>query len=384
MPLESVWAVDNRVMLRLFHAPAEGGTLVERPAAELDAYRAAPGWIWLDATGSSPDEIKALGERFGFDTLALEDVLEPSHFPKIDDFGNYLFLVLHGATESHHRLATGELDAFLGADYLVTLHQEPSLAIDFAVEQAGRLETFARGGPDLMLARIAEWQGRRYLPIIEELDHRIEELESSSMEGHPSVIGEVQALRRDVSLLRRVVGPQREVLLTLSGEYSDLIDKRARLRFSSVYDHHYRLIETLDASRNMLGAVLDTYRSTVAERMNEVMKVLTVYAAILLPLSLLAGIYGMNFVNIPELEWRIGYFVLIGLMASIAIAQWVYFSRRGFIGGPSLRKLPGLVGRGLTSVALLPVRTVTTIIDVVAGDEPPPRDDWNGFDTRDV
>ena len=356
-------------MLRLHHAPPSGRTLVKCPAEELGSYRSLPGWIWLDASDADPSELRQLAAEFGFDQLTVEDVLEPSHFPKVDDYGGYLFMVLHGATQEDERLATGELDVFLGPTFLVTIHREDSLAVEFAIDYGTRIETVAEDGPDLMLARIAEWQGRRYLPILDELGHRIEDLEMESLEGNPRVIVDVQALRRDIAVMRRVVGPQREVLLTLSGEYSPLVSTRARQRFSSVYDHHYRMVETLDSARGMLGAILDTHRSAVAEGMNEVMKVLTVYAAILLPLSLLAGIYGMNFVNIPELEWRVGYFVLLGTMAVVAVAQWIYFSRRGFIGGPSLRKLPGLVGRGLTNVALLPVRTVSTLRDVVTGDE---------------
>ena len=350
-------------MLRLFHRSDTAATLVECPLDKLARCRSEPGWLWLDASEPTHDELQQVFREFGFDQLALEDVLEPAHFPKIDDYESYLFVVLHGATESDDRLATGELDAFLGEDFLVTIHRHDAISIDYAIEQGERVPAFSFGGPDGMLARIAEGQGRRYLPIIDELDSRIETLEDRSLTGDPDVILDVQALRRDAAVLRRVIGPQREVLLTLSGEYSDLVGQRARQRFSSVYDHHYRMVETLDASRSMLAAVLDTYRSTVAEKMNEVMKVLTVYAAILLPLSLLAGIYGMNFVNIPELDWQYGYFILIAVMAAIAIGQWIYFSRRGFIGGPSLSRLPSLVGRGLVNVALLPVKTVGCLLE---------------------
>ena len=362
-------------MLRVFHAVDDESTLQVCPTSQLTRCREEPGWIWVDADSATEEELTMLFEEFGFDQLAWEDVLEPTHFPKVDDYGEYLFVILHGATAADQRLATGELDAFLGRDYLVTIHSEPSLSIDFAIEQASRVPALASGGADSLLARIAEWQSRRYLPIIDELDERIESLEAEAMEGLPSVIGDVQALRRDVAVLRRVIGPQREVLMNLSGDYSPLLDTPSRQRFNSVYDHHYRMVESLDASRNMLAAVLDTYRSTVAERMNEVMKVLTVYAAILLPLSLLAGVYGMNFEEIPELGWRWGYFALLAVMAAIAIGQWIYFSRRGFIGGPSLRRLPSLVGRGLTSVALLPVRTMGSLIDVVVGAEEEPADD---------
>ncbi len=360
-------------MIRLFHKLEHGGTLTERPFEELTTARHDHGWIWMDVLDPSEEELRDLGERFAIDPLTLLEIHNYSIFPKVDDWGGYVFAVLHGAGGREDKLATSELDFILGEDFLITLHRDRSPAVAFVLENALRAPAFCRGGPDQMFGRIAETQGQRYLPLLDELDEQIEELEERSLQSDPRVILDVQALRRDAVVLRRAIGPQREVLLRLGGEFSELLSDRARRQFQSVYDHHYRLVESLDASRSLLSAVLDTYRSAVSERMNEVMKVLTVYAAILLPLSLLAGLYGMNFVNIPELQWRWGYFALLGVMATVAIGQWIYFSRRGFIGGPSLRKMTGVVGKGLAFVALAPVRTVGQLIELGTGgrDEPP-------------
>ncbi len=329
----------------------------ENPAA-LDDVRAGAGWFWLDLGGGDVAEIVALCERLGFDRLATEDVIDEAHFPKVEDFGEYLFVVLHGLGRGDDRLVTVELDAFVGPDFLVTFHQDPVPALAWLAEQAQSRPAFAEGGPDLMLSRLAEGQARRYLPIIQALDDQVDEIEVRAVEGDPAVVGEVQALLRDASRLRRIVGPQREVLLTLSHEYSPVVSEHAQRRFGDVYDHHFRLVESLDVAKGMLAALLDTYRSTVAERMNAVMKVLTVYAAILLPLSLLAGIYGMNFANMPEREWRWGYFALLGVMAAVAIGQWIYFIRRGFIGRFRPGRIPVAVGKGLVHVAAVPIRSV--------------------------
>jgi magnesium transporter len=354
-------------MIRLFHKHDQESALTERSPEDLEAARQADGWVWLDVLDPTDDEIRHLGSNFSIDSLTLQEIHSQTVFPKIDDWGAYLFAVLHGATRRKEKLATSELDFILGKDFLITVHKAQSISIEFVIENSLRTPAFARGGPDQMFARIAETQGQRYLPLLDALDDQIEELEERSLHSDPSVILDVQALRRDAVVLRRVIGPQREVLLSLGGEYSNLLGERARRRFQSVYDHHYRLVESLDASRGLLSSVLETYRSAVSERMNEVMKVLTVYTAILLPLSLMAGLYGMNFVNIPELQWRWGYFALISVMAALAIGQWIYFSRRGFIGGPSLRKMTGVVGKGLAFVALAPVRTVGSLFDLGTG-----------------
>jgi magnesium transporter len=360
-------------MIRLFHKHDSHAVLVERPPEDLEAARSEEGWIWIDVLDPTEAELHQLGADFAIDPLTLNEIHNPTVFPKVDDWGSYLFVVLHGSSRHGDKLTTSELDFLLGKEFLITVHRDDSPSLAFVIENSLRTAAFSRGGPDQMLGRIAETQGQRYLPLLDELDDQIEQLEERSLQSDPTVIVDVQALRRDAVILRRVIGPQREVLLNLGGDFSDLIGDRARRRFQSVYDHHYRLVESLDASRGLLASVLDTYRSAVSERMNEVMKVLTVYTAILLPLSLMAGLYGMNFVNIPELQWRWGYFGLVGIMAALAVGQWVYFSRRGFIGGPSLRKMTGVVGKGLAIVALAPVRTVGSLLELgTPGHKEPP------------
>ncbi|NNC93547.1 MAG: magnesium/cobalt transporter CorA [Acidimicrobiia bacterium] len=360
-------------MIRLFHKADNQTPLVERPFADLEDTRMAEGWIWIDHIDPTDEELHQLGDAFGIDPLTLDEVRNDTIFPKVDDWDSYLFVVLHGSSRRGDKLTTSELDFILGEDFLITIHRGPSPAVDFVVDNSLRTAPFGRGGPDQMFSRIAETQGQRYLPLIDSLDEQIEELEERSIKSDPAVIPDVQALRRDAVILRRVIGPQREVLLSLGGEISTLIGERARRRFRGLYDHHYRLVESLDASRGLLASILDTYRSAVAERMNEVMKVLTVYTAIVLPLSLMAGLYGMNFTNIPELQWRWGYFALLAIMGALALGQWIYFSRRGFIGGPSLRKMTGVVGKGLVLVTLAPVRSVGHLLDRTTGDrsEPP-------------
>jgi magnesium transporter len=213
----------------------------------------------------------------------------------------------------------------------------------------------------VLLAGILEAAARRSLQLVDGLEAQISDLESRSVSGDPSVVGMVQAFRRDAIVLRRVLAPERDMVRSLMHEGMPGIDDRARRRLDSVYDDCYRVVESLDMARALLASVLETYRSTVAERMNEVMKVLTVFSAIILPLSLLAGIYGMNFTNMPELNQPWAYFALLGVMAAFAIGLWLYFSRRGFIGGPRLPRVDRVVGKGLAGlfhVTTTPVRGI--------------------------
>ena len=342
-------------MLRAF-MPGPDETVVPVDAAAVRVDEAA--WVWFDLMPGEAGELADLGRRFGLNRLALEDAAGDTHFPKVDDYDDHIFVVLHGLAEREGRLETSEIDVFLGQGFLITIRYQESPSIDWVLEHG----TVGASGPDVLLARLAETSSRRLLPLIEELDQTMDDLEERAIDGDGSIVPDIQALRRDSIRLRRVIGPQRDVLRTLSRPGSRLIGARAQQRFGSAFDHHLRVVENLDAARTLLSSILDSYRGTVAEKMNEVMKVLTVYAAILLPLSLLAGIYGMNFTNMPELQWRWGYFALVGVMAVLAIGQWLYFARRGFVGAFSFRKIPRSVGRGLARLALLPIDAVATVV----------------------
>jgi magnesium transporter len=333
-------------MIRMWHQ-SEGSM------RRVDHLDDSPGWTWIDVLLDDEQEVRDLAGRFGWSDLAVEDAVADVHYPRVDLLDGYLFLVLHGLDEEEGRIVTSELDAFLGPTYLVTIHRRPSPSIEWLAGLVEANGAYAVDAPDLFLAVLAETIGRRYLPLLDSVDDRIEGLESMAIEGLANVPGDVQALRRDIIVLRRVAGPQREVLLSLGRPVTPVVSADAQLRFDSAYDHAYRFVEDLDTARSLLASVLDTYRSTVAERTNEVMKVLTVYTALLLPLTLIAGIYGMNFVRMPELHWRWGYFGVLALMVTIAVGQWIYFVRRGFIGKgrPLRRKL----GTGLASLARLPV-----------------------------
>ncbi len=349
---------------RTFHHRADGEPLVETdgPADE--------GWKWIDIVAPDRETIEKMAGDHGWDRLSVEDVFDDSPLSKFVDFGDHVFVVLHALGPLEPRVTTIELDAFLADGLLVTIRHRPIQAIDDLIESALTRPGSADGGPDRMLARIAQATAYPYLPLVDFLDDHVEGLEDRAIVRDPSVVGEVQALRRDATRLRRFVAPQREVLLALAREgATPLIGRRARQRFADVYEQLYRTVESLDGARMLLGSVLETYRSSVAEDMNRVMKVLTVFSAIVLPLGLLAGIWGMNFANMPELAQPEGYFLALGLMAVVAIGLWVYFARKGFIGGPRLKEIPKSLGMGLFHVAALPVKGLGAVVRTLTSDE---------------
>ncbi len=348
-------------------------SLMEADIAELHSLTRAADWFWLDVDFVDVDHVAEVGRLLGLNRVALDDVLAVSEFPKADDYDDHVFFSSHSPALEAGRISTVELDGFLSSGFLATFHRNPIPAIEWAQERLAQTESIGGLRPDMLLAGILEAAARRSLQLVDGLEAQVGDLENQALVGDPAVVGRVQALRRDAILLRRVLAPERDMVRALTQEGMPGIEDRARRRLDSVYDDCFRVVESLDTARALLASVLETYRSTVAERTNEVMKVLTVFSAIILPLSLLAGIYGMNFTNMPELSKPWAYFALLGVMAAIGTSLWVYFSRRGFIGGPRLPRVDRLVAQGLADLFHLtttPVRGVLHWLTEEPADRP--------------
>ena len=353
-------------MQYLFHVAVGADRAEPAEADSLEAVRGSGGWLWLDVVDFSGEEALATARVFGFDPIAMEDVTDLTEFPKVDDYRDHAFVVAHGVAPDPARLHTSEYNAFIGSGILVTFHREDLPEFSWLRERVQEPGWLGGSGPDGAFARLAEAGARRFQPLIEGLEERVLDIEARAVAGDHTVIGEVQALRRDALMLRKIVGPLRDTFMRLGSEPLAGVGERARLRCQSVRDHYFRIAESLDTAQAVLGAMLETYRSTVAERTNEVMKVLTVFTAILLPLSLVAGIYGMNFAHMPELAWRLGYLWALGVMAVVAVGLWLYFARRGFVGGPRMSQAPRVVGKGLADLVRLTIKPVAGVAGLLA------------------
>ncbi|MDF1597191.1 MAG: magnesium transporter CorA family protein [Acidimicrobiia bacterium] len=367
-------------MIELFHSTGTSRPVRVEPGVDLAEIRRRQGWVWVDVVAPDPREVSALATEFGLEALDVGDVLDATEYPNIEERAGYLFVIAHSPSVDRERLRTVEVDAFLGSDFLITVRQEQLPAFEAV---AGSFEASAGTGPDDFLALLLDIFVHRIRLLIDNLDAEVDRLEAMAIIGDPNVVQQLQGLRRDVVRLRRVLIPQREVLRAMARSLRGfVVSDSARSTLDSSFDDCQRALEELDSARLLLASALDTYRATVAERMNEVMKVLTVFSAIVLPLGLLAGLYGMNFVNMPELSWKYGYFALLGVMGSVGLGLWIYFARRGFVGSPRVPRLDRAVGRGLASfvhLTLVPARTVWNAVsgpeDSDSGDH---RDDETG------
>ena len=355
-------ATDTQPKVAAWVKTDPSGPLRPVESARPPAPLGGGGWVWVDVTGPTTELAVDLGRRFRVPDHVMEDALGADVFPKWEDHDDRLLSVVHLPTAEDDQVGTMPLVCLVGADVLLTFHRRAHPGLDWLHGSATRQAVLAEGGPDLMLGRLAELAAREFHPLVEGCDVAFDALADRALQGDPGVLSDTQALRRDAALLRKVLGPQQESLLSLAAVDTELLCADARRRLRDAYDHHHQLVEGLDAARLMLTSVADTYRAAVAERTNDVMKVLTVFSAILLPLGVIAGVYGMNFEHMPELGRRWAYPIVLGVMAVIATGLWAYFVRRGFVGRPRAARVPRRVGRGVLDAARAPVRTVGSLV----------------------
>lgn len=317
-----------------FYLPPEGTLqrdLTEQQAKEF--HDSGAGLLWLDITGTTEEDIAYLRRIFGFHPLALEDCLSDAiHAPKIDDFGSYIFIVVHGinyAAESEI-VTTAELNIFLGPNYVVSNHNIPLHSLESVKARVGNDARPMQSGADFLAHAIIDALIDNVLPTIYRMNDAAEEIEELTLRNpHPSTMEDILKLKRSTLRIRRVMTPQREMMNRLSRDNYPAIKSEARIYFRDVYDHLTRIEDLNQSLQDRADNALTIYLSSVTNRQNETMKVLSIVAAIFLPLTLLAGIYGMNFEYMPELTWRWGYFGVLGVMGAVIVGViWWFWARR--------------------------------------------------------
>ncbi len=291
--------------------------------------------VWADFESPSPGESALLTDVFAFHPLAIEDCFDKKHLPKIDDYDQYLFLVIHhGATFSARlgTFSTEKLSIFISSNYLVTVHDGPSRTITLLKERLLKHHSSFTRGTDFLLHDILDGIVDHYFPVLDEFDNQIDQLEEEVFRNPTSdTSSKILLMKKNVLNLKRATAPQRELFNQLSRDDFPVISSAARIYFRDVYDHLVHIYDLTDSYQNLISGTRDAYLSTISNKLNEVMKVLTVISTIILPLSLISGIYGMNFVNIPELKDPYGYFKVMGVMAGIAIFLLIFFKRKKWI-----------------------------------------------------
>lgn len=298
--------------------------------------------VWVDMLAENMEQIDAakdvLLNVFKFHYLTVEDCIETRNQPKIEAFPSYLYFIVHGVRPeetSSSNFVTKELDGYLGDNYVVTFHLERFRSIK-SVKQQVRSSTFVcQRGAAYLLHQILDQLVDLYMPMVDDYDNAINELEervfSMRRGSGRTVLQDIMDLRRSVARLRRISARQLDVLYRIShGEFPQ-IPANILPFFRDVHDHLLRISDLAENYRDLISGLFDMHFAVVATKTNEVMKTLAVVSAIILPLSLIAGIYGMNFDYMPETKSAYGYFITLGLMALLTIGLLIYFWRRGWI-----------------------------------------------------
>ncbi len=333
----------------------------------VDTVDGDDGWTWVDVLAETSGEVFETTDRLGLERAVVTDAMNRMTLPIVEEYPDSVCVVVH-SIEGETSQSAAELNVFIGDGYLLTLRHEPIDAIN-EVRQRLSANDMVVNSPASLLAHIALTAGRKYAPLIHQLEEKLDSLEELAILGNPQTVVEVAALRRDLIYLRRGLGPLYDVYDDLTDMAHPVIDKEAKRVFGRVASHHRRALESLEAGRALLGSVLETYRGAVADRTNEIMQVLTVFSAIMLPLGLIAGLWGMNFIRIPGADSENGFWILLAIMAAMALGVWVYFARRGFIGAPRLRDLPKAVGLGIFTIGTAPIRVVAEGIKQIGGQD---------------
>lgn len=330
-------------MLRIrIHRPPSGLIQTNDPACIPEVLADPLSVLWVDLEAPSAGEIRILSEVFRFHALTIEDCVEPRHHPKIDDFGQYLFIIMHAVKladgGSSDGFESAEVNFYLGPNYLVTHHEEPLPSIEHGFESIEHNpQHLARGAP-VVLHEILDAMVDRYLPVMDEMDEEIEALEDAVVASPTrKALNRILTLKRSIQRIRRITSHQKEILYRLSRGEFELIPPNHLMFYRDVHDHLVRVADLAESYRDLLSGTLEAYLSTTSNKLSEVMKALTLITTILLPMTVVAGIYGMNFdpaaspFNMPELHWKYGYFFSLASMAAVGGSMFAYFRLKKWI-----------------------------------------------------
>ncbi|WP_341216403.1 magnesium/cobalt transporter CorA [uncultured Wocania sp.] len=291
---------------------------------------------WINLNGlNHVNEIENLGEHYDIHPLVLEDIVNISQRPKIDEYEDYLFVVLKMLYyDDNNKIVSEQVSFILGKNYVLSFQESDGDVFDEVrdrIRQAkGRVRTM---NSDYLLYVLIDAIVDHYFSIIEILGDKIEDFETTIFSGkvNDDISQDIQNLKREILKVRRAIFPLREVVSRIEKHEGTLILKKTKTYYRDIFDHLIQVSENIDIYREMIWSLMDMYMTTISNKMNEVMKVLTIMASIFIPLTFIAGIYGMNFEYIPELQYKYSYFILWGVMIVLFIGMLVYFKRKKWL-----------------------------------------------------
>jgi magnesium transporter len=299
-------------------------------------FKDKPTVTWINIDGLHQVEIlEKLGECYGLHPLVLEDILNTDQRPKMEDYGEYLYIVLRmlNYNDKSSEIESEQISLVLGPNFVFSFQEREGDTFnpirDRIRNSKGRIRKM---GADHLAYTLLDSIIDNYFIILEKLGEKIEFLEEEVVtQPGPETLQTIHHLKREMIFLRKGVWPLREVISGLERGESSLIKESTRIYLRDVYDHTIQTIDTIETYRDMVSGMLDIYLSSISNRLNAVMKVLTIIATIFMPLTFLAGIYGMNFKYMPELEWRWGYPVIWVIMVGIGVSMLLYFRKKKWL-----------------------------------------------------
>jgi magnesium transporter len=305
------------------------------PAADISELRRDERHvIWADVTDPTSQDFEDLAEEFDFHHLSIEDCRNPHQRPKVDEYSGYYFMVLYEASLAgpDDVLELRELNIFLGQNFLVTVHTRPIRAVETARRLWGEWTDQSELGAGLLAYLLIDAIVDDYLPLLDIISERMDDLEDSIFgQWRPAVIEEIFTIKKKLLYLRRSITPLRDVFNTLLRREQPIFPRTTHVYFQDVFDHLIRVADTIDTLRDMLSSTMEAYLSVSGNRMNMVMKRLTSVATILMSVTLIAGIYGMNFSFMPELRWRYGYVFALLSIVGVGVGLYIYLRKVDWI-----------------------------------------------------
>ena len=308
-----------------------------KTVGECRQFKDSPTVAWIQIEGIHDTQIlEELGAVFGLHPLTLEDILNTDQRPKMEDFCEYIYIVLktfYNPSDENNETTSEQISIILGPTFVISFQEKETDIFKPIRERIragkGRLR---KSGADYLAYSLIDTIVDNYFNILEHLGEKIEIIEESLV-INPSTqtLQAIQHLKREMIFLRKSVWPLRETISSLERTECQLIQEATGLFLKDIYDHTIQVIDTIETFRDMLSGILDIYLSSISNRMNEIMKVLTIIATIFMPLTFLVGVYGMNFKYMPELEWHWGYFFIWSIMITIAVSMLVYFRKKRWL-----------------------------------------------------
>ncbi len=316
------------------------GNFQEKVITEIQecfTFKDKPSVTWINVDGIHKVEIpEKLGECYGFHPLIIEDILNSDQRPKIEDFGDYIYIVLKmlNLDSRTNSIISEQISLILGPNFVISFQEGHEGDVFNPVRE--RLRTgkgkIRKMGADYLAYSLIDSIVDNYFIILEKLGEKIESLEERLVTNPTgNVLREIHNLKREMLFLRKSVWPLREVISTMAKGESSLIHPSTGIYLRDIYDHTIHVVDTIETFRDMVSGMLDIYLSSISNRMNAVMKVLTIIATIFMPLTFLAGVYGMNFKHMPELEWKLGYPLIVLVMLIVAVIMLFFFRKKKWL-----------------------------------------------------